>query len=149
MTGPALLDVNLLIALFDPTHVHHERAHGWFADNRARGWATCPFTENAFIRILSRTREGRPSERPSVLATHLRAFCSAADHLFFGEDVSLLDAARFDLSAAPHRQLADIYLVGLAHANGGALATFDRSIPVSAAIGARIEVIGGSQPMKG
>ena len=144
MTGPALLDVSLLIALFDPTHVHHDAAHEWFADNRARGWATCAFTENAFIRILSRPREGRPSERPGVLATHLRSFCGASDHVFFADEVSLLDAARFDLSAAPHRQLTDIYLAGLAHANGGVLATFDRSIPVSAAIGARVEIIGRS-----
>ncbi len=30
MNPPALLDVNLLIALFDPDHVHHEPAHLWF-----------------------------------------------------------------------------------------------------------------------
>ena len=41
---PALLDVNVLIALFDETHVHHEAAHDWFADNRAAGWATCAIT---------------------------------------------------------------------------------------------------------
>jgi predicted nucleic acid-binding protein len=49
----ALLDVNLLIALFDPAHVHHEAAHGWFARNGKDCWATCPLTENAFVRILS------------------------------------------------------------------------------------------------
>jgi predicted nucleic acid-binding protein len=27
----ALLDVNVLIALVDPRHVHHELAHRWFA----------------------------------------------------------------------------------------------------------------------
>ena len=26
-----LLDVNAIIALIDPLHVHHERAHAWFA----------------------------------------------------------------------------------------------------------------------
>jgi predicted nucleic acid-binding protein len=27
----ALIDVNVLIALLDPRHVHHEPAHAWFA----------------------------------------------------------------------------------------------------------------------
>ena len=40
----ALLDVNVLIALLDRRHVHHEPAHGWFATAQADGWATCPLT---------------------------------------------------------------------------------------------------------
>ena len=40
----ALLDVNVLVALFDPMHSNHEAAHEWFAENRAAGWATCPLT---------------------------------------------------------------------------------------------------------
>ncbi len=39
MSRPALLDVNLLIALFDPDHVHHEPAHFWFGPHRSSGWA--------------------------------------------------------------------------------------------------------------
>jgi toxin-antitoxin system PIN domain toxin len=144
MTKPALLDVNVLIALFDPTHVHHDPAHDWFADNRSRGWATCPLTENAFVRILSRALEGRPAERPAVLASHLRALCGAADHLFWPDTISLLDTARVDLSAAPQRQLTDLYLAALAHAHGGVLATFDASIFAAAVIGAELEVIGPS-----
>ncbi|HEX6973824.1 MAG TPA: TA system VapC family ribonuclease toxin [Vicinamibacterales bacterium] len=142
MTKPALLDVNVLIALFDPTHVHHEPAHDWFADNRSRGWATCPLTENAFVRILSRPLPGRPVERPAILAGHLRALCGAADHLFWPDTISLLDPDRFELSGAPQRELTDIYLAALASAHGGVLATFDASIFVAAAPGADLEVIG-------
>ena len=35
-------------------------AHDWFADNRSRGWATCPLTENGFVRTaaaLARSRQ--------------------------------------------------------------------------------------------
>lgn len=53
MTRVALLDVNVLVALFDPGHVHHEPAHEWFAANRSAGWATCPLTGNGLVRILS------------------------------------------------------------------------------------------------
>jgi predicted nucleic acid-binding protein len=35
-----------------------------------------------------------------------------------------------------HRQLTDVYLLGLAQRNGGRLATFDRSIPLQAVTGA-------------
>ena len=49
----ALLDVNVLVALFDPAHLHHEAAHVWFGRNRSRRWATCPLTENALVRVLS------------------------------------------------------------------------------------------------
>jgi hypothetical protein len=34
-----LLDVNLLLALSDPMHVHHEVAHRWFADAGGRSCA--------------------------------------------------------------------------------------------------------------
>ena len=49
----ALLDANLLIALFDPAHVNHALAHTWLSANRSSGWATCPLTQNACLRILS------------------------------------------------------------------------------------------------
>ncbi|MDO9124550.1 MAG: VapC toxin family PIN domain ribonuclease, partial [Deltaproteobacteria bacterium] len=48
-----LLDVNLLLALSDPMHIHHELAHRWFAEKGHQAWATCPLTENGFIRIAS------------------------------------------------------------------------------------------------
>ncbi len=53
MSRVALLDVNVLLALFDPDHIHHEAAHRWFARSRESGWASCPLTENGVVRILS------------------------------------------------------------------------------------------------
>lgn len=37
-----LLDVNVLIALVDQDHVHHELAENFFSGNARLGWATCP-----------------------------------------------------------------------------------------------------------
>lgn len=142
---PALLDVNVLVALFDPDHVHHELAHDWFADNRARGWATCPFTENGFLRVVSNPAYRGPVSRTADLVALLRHFCSAAEHIFWQDAVSLRDEALFKPNALTgHRQLADVYLLGLAVHNGACLATFDRSIPTGAIIGAEpsaLEVI--------
>jgi predicted nucleic acid-binding protein len=114
----ALLDVNVLVALFDPDHVHHELAHDWFADDGRHAWATCPIAENGFVRVLSNPAYGGSVARVPDLVARLRRFCAMA---------------------AGHRRLTDIYLLGVAHSHGGRLATFDRSIPMRAVVGASAE----------
>ena len=149
MTRSALLDVNVLIALFNEHHVHHEPAHDWFADHRGQPWATCPLTENAFVRIL-----GDPGLRPaflsvSTLVNHLDRFCHDGQHEFWPDAISLRDAAWFNApQVRGHRQLTDVYLLGLAVKRGGRLITFDQSIPLGAvneATAASLEVIGPSE----
>ncbi len=133
----SLLDVNVLVALFDPMHLDHEAAHAWFGRHRSDGWSTCPLTENGLVRILSnpaypgrRTTAGDAVER-------LDLFRSSGDHVFWPDTVSVCQrsvVARDRLQG--HRQLTDVYLLALARAHGGRLATFDRSIPVDAVVGA-------------
>jgi predicted nucleic acid-binding protein len=61
----ALLDVNVLIALLDPRHVDHERAHTWLADSEPLPWASCPLMENAVLPILGNPRYPKvPGLRP-------------------------------------------------------------------------------------
>jgi toxin-antitoxin system PIN domain toxin len=133
---PALLDVNVLIALFDAAHVHHETAHDWFADNRSAGWATCAITENGFLRVLTHPRAAVAEDRATVFES-LRTFCRGRGYAFWAETVSLRDATLFDASViVSHRQLTDVYLLGLAARMGGRLATFDAGIPVKAVRGA-------------
>jgi uncharacterized protein len=134
---PALLDVNVLVALFYAEHVHHELAHDWFADHRDDGWATCPATENGFLRVVSQLAQGEASLRPHVIAGHLRRFCADKHHVFWPDAVSLLDESLFDHTRIRgHRQLTDVYLLGLARTRHGHLATFDGTIPLGAVIGA-------------
>ena len=59
-----LLDTNLLIALFWPSHVNHALAVKWFTQKRVRGWATCPITEAGFVRIVSNPAFSRDAVRP-------------------------------------------------------------------------------------
>jgi hypothetical protein len=149
MARVALLDVNLLIALFDAEHIHHEIAHDWFARQRPSGWATCPLTENGFVRVASNPARGLQGFRPDAAAVRLRRFASSGDHAFWPDAVSLSDRQLFDLSVAVgHRQVADIYLLGLAVKMKGCLATFDRSIPLKAVVGATasaLQVIGPAE----
>jgi toxin-antitoxin system PIN domain toxin len=124
----ALLDVNVLIALIDPSHEFHDFAHAWFQRNRRHGWATCPITENACVRILG--KPGYPYLGITVPEVRdiLSELCRAKDHRFWPDSVSLLDNKRFDLAGAGSKNITDIYLLGIADAQGGRLATFDQSI---------------------
>lgn len=140
MSGVALLDVNVLVALFDPDHVHHEPVHRWFLDHRSLGWATCPLTENGLIRVLSHPVYSPAPERPALLLERLQAFCSSGGHVFWPDDVSLRDADLFQAGAPlSHRQVTDLYLIGLAVKRQGRLATFDRAIPLAKVRGAEAE----------
>jgi len=133
----ALLDVNVLVALFDPDHVHHEPAHHWFAEHRSSGWATCPLTENGVLRVLGNPAYSASMPRAVPLLAHLQAFCASGGHRFWPDDVSFRDADLFAVGAAPgHRQLTDLYLLGLAVKHGGCLATFDRAVPIPKVRGA-------------
>jgi toxin-antitoxin system PIN domain toxin len=140
----ALLDVNVLVALFDPDHPHHDPAHDWLVANMDSGWATCPLTENGLIRILGNAAYSGSPVPPGGVRDRLDAFCGSGHHEFYSDDVSLRDQRLFRLAGASYRQLTDIYLLGLAKRHGGRLATFDRSIPLGAVIGAaadQLEVI--------
>ena len=132
-----LLDVNLLVALFDAGHVHHELAHDWFSDQRDEGWATCSATENGLIRILTNKAYTPRPLRPAEIIDHLRTFRESGSHHFWPDAVSLTDSRVFNQSyVRGHRQVADVYLLGLAKSSGGALATFDQSIPLGSVKGA-------------
>ena len=137
MSGVSLLDVNLLIALFDPDHIHHEIAHDWFSDDGRGGWATCPLTENGFLRTANTARKTDFVQLPDLI-DHLRTFQSSGGHHRWNDDVTLLDERLFDAHAIRgRRQLTDVYLLGLAVKHGGSLATFDARIPLAAVKGAR------------
>jgi toxin-antitoxin system PIN domain toxin len=132
----ALLDINVLISLFDPLHPHHQAAHNWLSHNRKSGWATCPITINGCIRILSNPRY--PNGVPTLgdAAERLRDACSTPDHHFWPDSITLFDDSLFRLSMiGGHQKITDAYLLGLAVRNHGRLATFDQSIPTKAVPG--------------
>jgi toxin-antitoxin system PIN domain toxin len=131
-----LLDVNVLIALIDPTHTHHDIAHDWFAARGRRAWATCPLTENAVLRIVGHARYPNSPGTPAAAAPMLASLCALPGHAFWPDDIRLLDTAVFDLGRLLNAsQVTDSYLLALACARGGKLATFDRRLIVDAVVG--------------
>jgi toxin-antitoxin system PIN domain toxin len=129
----ALLDANVLIALFDPSHVHHGAAHRWFASNRRNKWATCALTENALVRILSNPSYPGVSTTISDAAIRLRTFCATEEHVFWKDSLSLRETGRFHWHRVHgHRQITDLYLLALSVIHQGKLATFDSAISLRA-----------------
>jgi toxin-antitoxin system PIN domain toxin len=143
----ALLDVNVLVALFDPEHVHHEAAHGWFGVRQSVGWATCPLTENGLLRVISSS--AYPGRRTTLVdaVDRLARFRASGHHSFWPDSISLCDAPYLDLTQVRGpAQLTDAYLLALAVAKEGTLATFDRRIALASVPEARpghLELIAG------
>ena len=133
----ALLDVNVLIALLDADHSLHDRAVDWFDANAASGWASCPITQNACVRIMS--HPGYPNAPPvAAVVKRLGAATAGRYHAFWADDVSVLDPALVDPERVHGaRQLTDVYLVALAVRHSGRLVTFDHSISITSVKGAK------------
>ena len=134
----ALLDVNVWVALFDDAHVFSAQANA-FIDQPGVKIATCPLVENGVIRVLNLPSYGRRGAIGlTVVRERLRKACAELDHEFWPDDVSLRDDARVDFSRVHgHQQITDVYLLAMAVKHKGCLATFDRAIALSAAVGAQ------------
>lgn len=123
-----LLDASVLIALGDANHPHNSAALRFMEETASKvGWATCPLTENAFLRILGQRRIGDVSTSPNEVRKTLQSIVATPGHQFWYEDISLMDVRLFP-SLPPSKDLTDIYLLALAVKHGGRWATFDQRI---------------------
>lgn len=124
-----LLDVNVLIALVDPAHIQHDQAHDWFARVGRKAFATCPLTENGLIRIVGHPKYPNSPGPPSTVLQSLTAIRGLPGHTFWPDDLSIADAEVFatELLSSQSR-VTDSYLLALAHAKGGRLATMDQKL---------------------
>jgi toxin-antitoxin system PIN domain toxin len=131
-----LLDVNTLIALIDPAHVQHERAHDWFASTAKDAWATCPLTENRVARIIGQPRYPNSPGSPEAVADLIAAAVMNAQdaHEFWPDDFSLFHNMDTGATQLDSGLTSDTYLLALACAHGGKLATFDRHLPTHAVV---------------
>jgi toxin-antitoxin system PIN domain toxin len=131
-----LLDVNVLIALCDARHEHHELAARWFVAHAAQGWASCPLTQNGAIRIMS--APAYPGARPVVqVLAQLQSMCAHAHHRFWPDAVSLVQAGTLNPAhLLGNRQLTDAYLLALAVHHRGCLVTLDGGVAIQMVRGA-------------
>ena len=124
-----LLDVNVLIALTWPAHESHESIQRWFAKSSKSGWATCSFTQAAFVRIVSNPAFSPDAVTPDEAMSLLTANLQHPAHEFWKNDIPFVDAVKpFQSKIVGHRQVTDAYLLGLAIHNKGRLVTMDRGV---------------------
>ena len=130
-----LLDVNFLVALFDPRHVNHDAAHHWFGTKYCSDWSTCSITEAGCIRVLSNPAYPTVSATPNEVLNRLTRFCASEGHCFWPDDVSLRTSLDREVRSRllGHRQLTDFHLAALATHRDGRLVTFDRRLQRSLA----------------
>ena len=127
-----LLDVNTLVALFDEAHIHHFAAHAWFSQHGAKGWATCPITENGLLRILSHPAYPNSPLPMAELAQRLEEFKKGSEvHSFWSNDYSMSEWLSDERLTIGSGHSTDAYLLNLCKRNKGWLATFDRRIKPS------------------
>lgn len=124
-----LLDVNVLIALTNPAHVHHDPAHRWFRGTRhTSSWATCPLTEASFLRLMLNPAVAGQTVRPATALRVLAGLRSLAGYRFLPDESSLTEPCISLVGLAGSKQVTDLHLVNLAAGHGAVLATFDSRI---------------------
>jgi uncharacterized protein len=128
-----LLDVSVLVALMDPAHVQHDEVHAWFGRVGHMSFATCPITENGLLRIVGHPKYPNSSGPPSTVAGSLTAIRALPGHAFWPDSISLAEIDFADTSLLPTpTRVTDSYLLALARANSGQLATLDRRLATEA-----------------
>jgi len=121
---PYLLDTNVLIALAWPNHVHHRETLDWFRSKAAGGFRTCPITQTGFVRISSNPAFTANPPSPAEAIALLQRITQLPGHGFWPDDQPLEGSP----AVVTHRQVTDAYLLALAIAHDGILASLDRGI---------------------
>ena len=125
-----LLDANVLIALMVEDHPHHAVVVQFFPKAQFEGWATCPITENALLRIVGAPAFPGGPGNPQALRAQFLKYRASPGHQFWPDDLSLADRRTFAVLPSA-KNLTDIYLLALAVKKQGRLVTFDQGIDPS------------------
>ncbi len=124
-----LLDVNVLLAMSYPNHLHHSRAMSWFGASRKRQpfdrLATCSVTEIGFVRVAGNRKTGLAT---SVAAARedLARLKEGWLTMFLGDP---LGADHLPPWVLRSEHVTDGHLLSLAKGWGGRLVTLDGGIP--------------------
>lgn len=123
-----LLDVNVFIALGWPNHKHHDSARRWFASIATGGWATCPFTQCAFVRISTNPKAVGAALTPAQAVAAIARMTTHEHHVFWADDLPVASPYFPAATLQGHQQITDAYLLALCASRNGYLATFDTAI---------------------
>lgn len=126
---PHLLDINVLLALAWPQHVHHRRTHDWFRRIGANAWASCAITQLGFVRISANPRITVAGVTPRAAVELLSEFVRLPGHRFLSELPPVTTSPIFSSKQLlGHGQVTDLYLLSMAIHHDCRLATLDEGI---------------------
>ena len=126
---PILLDVNVLVALAWPNHVHHATALAWFDEIGRAGFATCSVTQSGFVRVSSNMRAIPDARSPREAREILRRIADLPGPVFWPDDIEIASNEHIAWERlGSHAQVTDAHLLALAIRQGGRLASFDRGL---------------------
>jgi len=124
-----LLDLNVLIALADQRHNHHQKARNWFVSSGKNDWGICLLTEAGFLRVTTNpTFRSGPHTFGQALAI-LQSLKGLPGYRYWEITASWVTlTAPFAARISGHQQVTDAYLLGLAIKENAVLVTFDKGI---------------------
>ena len=124
-----LADVNVLLALLWPRHIHHIAAQKWFAAQGHQSWATNTIVQLGAIRLLTNSAIVQGAVSASAALRAMSDATSHANHQFWplNEPVSAMIGQCESLPKG-HRHWTDLILLRHAIERKGRLVTFDRGV---------------------
>lgn len=129
MIRGSLLDLNVLIALTDPSHQHHQTAKSWLHSSGRENWGICPLTESGFLRVTTNPAMHSAGRTLKACLEVLEDLATWPGYCYWPITNTWADlTAPFAARVFGHLQVTDAYLLGLAIKNNGILVTFDRSL---------------------
>lgn len=118
-----LLDGNVLLALQVDSHIHHDRAHRWFAGLNRDRFATCAVTQGTLLRLHMKAAADTSS---TAAWEALRQVAAHPQHEWWGDDLNYLNVPHRHLQGSA--QVTDAWLAEHARQRHGKLATLDSGL---------------------
>lgn len=122
-----LVDVNVIIALFDAKHEFHNNCMQWAKMNEFK-LVISPIVENGLFRICTHPSYPNGPSNFQEIYTFLMDLRSIKNCKFIADSYSFTDQ-KSNLMNIPSRYITDVYLARLATKENLVFATFDRQIP--------------------
>ena len=124
-----LIDVNVLIALYDKKHEYHNISIQWVSSINFT-IVICPIVENGLLRICSHPNYPNGAATFSEILTFLEELRALKSVVFCTDDFSFskirVSKNKIDI---PSKHITDIYLLNLARQLKYFFVTLDRKIP--------------------
>jgi toxin-antitoxin system PIN domain toxin len=126
-----LLDINVLLALAWPQHIHHNRVTRWMVVQKSKGEisvATCPITQLGFVRISMNLKGYAADFQSATGLLDQLVKRKEFQHSFWEDNLPLSSLGHRAQPDPGPSQLTDVYLAALAESRQGTFTTLDAGV---------------------